>query len=64
MTCLPRAFTLRWMLSRRAIPNQLRLGMNKSSMGMYAHAWVEVEEETIGEPEDITERFKILQGDV
>ena len=60
MTCLPRALCLRWMLSRAGIPSHLRIGMNKTSAGMYAHAWVEVAGENIGEPEDITERFKVL----
>ena len=62
MTCLPRALTLRWMASRHAIPTQLCIGMNKTSAGIYAHAWVELAGDAIGEPEDITESFKILQG--
>ena len=61
MTCLPRALTLRWMASRHGIPAQLRIGMNKSSAGMLAHAWVEVQGEMIGEPEDIADRFMVLQ---
>jgi Transglutaminase-like superfamily len=61
MTCLPRALTLRWMASRRGIPAQLRIGMNKSSIGMLAHAWVEVQGESIGEPDDIADRFMVLQ---
>jgi hypothetical protein len=60
MTCLPRAITLRWMLSRHAIPAELRIGVNKASTRMVAHAWVEVEGEAIGEPEDITERFSLM----
>ena len=60
MTCLPRAFTLRWMLGRRDIPAQLRIGISKTATGILAHAWVDVEGETIGESEDIPERFKIL----
>jgi hypothetical protein len=60
MTCLPRAFTIRWMLGRRGIPAQLRIGMNKTSTGIHAHAWVEIDGQPIGESEDITERFKIL----
>jgi len=62
MTCLPRALVLRWMISRRGIPAQLRLGMSKSSRGMFAHAWVEMQAEMIGEPQDIAERFEILKG--
>jgi hypothetical protein len=64
MTCLPRALTLRWILSRHAIPSHLRIGMSKTSTGMFAHAWVEVAGENIGEPGDITARFKVLRGDV
>jgi hypothetical protein len=60
MTCLPRALTLRWMLGRNGIPAQLCLGMNRSSTGLLAHAWVEMEGQAIGEPEDISDRFKIL----
>jgi hypothetical protein len=47
-------------LGRRGIPSRLCIGANKSSMGIRAHAWVEVEGQAIGEPEDIVERFKIL----
>lgn len=64
MTCLPRALTLRWMLSRRGIPAQLQIGMSKSPAGVYAHAWVEVGEAAIGEPEDIGDRFKVLQHSI
>ena len=62
MTCLPRALTLQWMLGRRGIPTQLCIGINRSSTGMLAHAWVELAGRAIGEPEDITERFAVLQG--
>ena len=62
MTCLPRALALRWMLGRRGIPTQLCIGINKSSTRMLAHAWVELDGQAIGEPEDIAERFAILQG--
>ena len=60
MTCLPRALALRWMASRRGIPAQLRIGINKSSKGVLAHAWVDIQGEMVGEPEDIAERFEIL----
>jgi hypothetical protein len=62
MTCLPRALTLHWILGRQGITTQLCIGINKSSTGMLAHAWVELGGQAIGEPEDITERFALLQG--
>jgi hypothetical protein len=60
MTCLPRALALRWMASRHGIPAQLRIGIHKSAAGVLAHAWVEIQNEKIGEPEDIEERFEKL----
>jgi hypothetical protein len=62
MTCLPRALTLRWLLSRDGIPAELRIGVNKTPAGMYSHAWVELDGQPIGEPQDIPDRFKILQS--
>ena len=60
MTCLIRACTLHWMLSKRGIPSRLCIGVNKSLVGIQAHAWVEVMGQAIGEPEDIDEIFKVL----
>ena len=57
MTCLVRALTLHWMLARRGLSVQLRIGANKSLDGLHAHAWVEIQGEVIGESEDVSERF-------
>ena len=57
MTCLPRAVTLQWMASRRKLPSRLCIGVSKTNVGRYAHAWVEMQGENIGEPGDIAERF-------
>jgi hypothetical protein len=61
MTCLPRALTLRWMLSRHGMQSQLCIGVNKTKTDFHAHAWVQMEAENIGEPEDIEERFVVLE---
>lgn len=58
MSCLPRALTLRWMLVRRGIPAQVQIGATKDSQGFHAHAWLEVNGQQVGEPEDVTERFQ------
>ncbi len=60
ITCLVRACTLHWMLGRRGIPSRLCIGVNKSLVGINAHAWVEIMGQAIGEPEDIDDRFKVL----
>ena len=60
MTCLMRAFALRWMLARRGIPAQIRIGASKSAAELHAHAWLEVEGQAVGEAEDVGDRFSVL----
>ncbi len=62
MTCLVRALALQRLLARRDIPSLVRIGANKSDGNFQAHAWLEVDGQTIGEPEDIVEKFKILSA--
>jgi len=50
-TCLERSLTLWWLLARRGIATQLRIGARKSGDKFEAHAWVERNGEAIGEPE-------------
>ena len=58
MTCLPRSFTLSRMLNRRGIPTQVQIGATKTVQGIQAHAWLEVNGQQVGEPEDVPERFQ------
>lgn len=53
MACLDRACALQWILGRREIPSELRIGICKSQVNIYAHAWVEIAGLAIGETEDI-----------
>ena len=50
-TCLERSLALWWLLGRRGITTQLRIGARKSEGKFEAHAWVERNGEVIGEPE-------------
>jgi Transglutaminase-like superfamily len=50
MTCLVQSLALRWMLGRRGIASELKIGAMKTQAGIHAHAWVEVEEQVIGDP--------------
>jgi len=50
-TCLERSLALWWLLARRGIPAQLRIGARKSGEKLEAHAWVERDGAAIGEPE-------------
>lgn len=39
--CLPRSMTLWWMLGRRGIASELRIGVRKEADTFTAHAWLE-----------------------
>ena len=62
MTCLPKSLTLHRMLTRRGIDSQIKIGANKTSLGISAHAWVEVDGEAIGESETTIASFNVLDA--
>jgi len=50
-SCLERSLALWWLLARRGIASQLRIGARKGGGQFEAHAWVERNGVAIGEPE-------------
>ena len=62
MTCLAQSLALRWMLNRRGISSQLKVGAAKVSETFHAHAWLEMDGEKIGESEDGNGIFRALAG--
>jgi len=52
-TCLERSLALWWLLARKGIASQLRIGVRKDSGKFQAHAWVEQEGNAIGEPDSV-----------
>ena len=64
MTCLRRALTLQRLLAKRGISTELKIGARKDNGKLNAHAWIEYQGQTIGEPEEITERFSVLEKDL
>lgn len=56
MSCLPRSLALWRLLRTRGIAARLRIGVRRES-GLAAHAWVEVDDLPISEPQAIAERF-------
>ena len=56
ISCVPRALVLHWLLARRGVACELRIGVNKED-GFSAHAWVEAEGRPLMEPADIHDRF-------
>ena len=62
MTCLAQSLALRWMLNRRGIASELKIGATKVSSALRVHAWLEISGEKIGESEDVDGIFRALAG--
>ena len=62
MTCLTQSLALRWMLGRRGIPAQIKIGLHKNVLPVQAHAWVEVNGQALGETSKIMGRFTVLEA--
>ena len=62
MTCLVQSLALRWMLARRRIVSQLRIGAARDSGGFRIHAWLEMGREKVGASEDVCGLFRVLRG--
>jgi len=61
MACLERSLTLRWMLVRRKISAQIRIGATSAQSEFAAHAWVEVNGLAIGESDNMISKFSSLK---
>ena len=55
--CLTRSLLLVWLLRRRGVSTDLRIGVRLSQGNLEAHAWVEHEGSAINEASDIGARF-------
>jgi Transglutaminase-like superfamily len=62
--CLDRSLALCWMLRRRGIPAQLRMGARKDGTQLKAHAWVESDGTALNDPEAEHEHFVPFDGAV
>lgn len=56
-TCLTRSLLLGWLLHRRSVPNQLRIGVRFTQGTLDAHAWVECEGVPVNDKPDVAIRF-------
>lgn len=56
-TCLTRSLLLNWLLRRRGVPTELRIGTRLIQGNFEAHAWVEHEGEPINDAHDVGARF-------
>ena len=56
-TCLRRSLLLWWLLRREGIETVLRVGVNRESGTLHAHAWVEYLGRPLNDADDIALRF-------
>lgn len=57
VTCLTRSLLLGWMLRRRGVESQLRIGVRLASGVLEAHAWLECEGAPVNDRRDVSDEF-------
>ncbi|MBI3665495.1 MAG: lasso peptide biosynthesis B2 protein [Acidobacteria bacterium] len=57
MRCLARSLALAWMLARRGISTQVKLGVRKDGEQFLAHAWLEWRGERVNDPHQVAQQF-------
>jgi len=55
--CLKRSLLIWWLLGRRGIATDLKIGVNKDKGDFSAHAWVEYQGNVLIDASDIEDRF-------
>ena len=55
-SCLRQSLLVWWLLRRRGLPAELRIGVSQSG-GFAAHAWVELEGQPVNDSADVAIRF-------
>lgn len=63
-TCLDRALTLWWLLRKRGIAAELRIGGRKKSGKFEAHAWVEVRGARVSDANDQAAEFVAFEQSI
>lgn len=59
--CLTRSLVLAWLLRRRGISFELRIGVRLSGGVLGAHAWVECEGVPVNDRDDIADDFSVFE---
>jgi hypothetical protein len=60
MSCLRQSLALQWLLGRRGIMVDLRIGVQKQTDGLAAHAWLEYHGQAIGEAPGVVTHYAPL----
>lgn len=63
-SCLEESLALWWLLGRRGIASQLRIGIRKENAQLEAHAWVEFEGVALNEPEAKHHHYSAFEAEI
>lgn len=55
--CLKKSLVLWWLLRRQGLPAQLRIGVRKQAGAIDGHAWVEVDDRLLLDPEQTAQDY-------
>jgi len=59
-TCLTRSLLLVWLLRRRGVRSELRIGVRQIDGGIDSHAWVELDGRPVNEARGVRQRFAVF----
>ena len=62
--CLEKSLVLWFLLSRKRVPAELRIGVRRSDKGFEAHAWVEVQGTVVNDAEDLVHNYVPFHEDI
>lgn len=62
--CLERSLILWWLLERRGVACQLRIGVRKQADRLEAHAWVELDGAILNDSEGLHRHFSPFPADI
>ena len=62
--CLEQSLTLWWLLRRRDVPAQLRIGVQKQGDQFQAHAWVELAGAVLNDRDDAHQEYTAFARDL
>ena len=62
--CLSRSVTLWWLLRRRRIASELRIGVRKEGETLLAHAWVEQHGRPLNDSEAVCRRYAVFERNI
>jgi hypothetical protein len=62
--CLEKSVVLWFLLSRKRVPAELRIGVRQSANGFEAHAWVEVQGTIVNDTEDVLHNYVPFREDI